>query len=485
MTATHIEREDKFDVEAHFAVPDVADLLAPGAEVRTSSQRLVSYYFDTADLDLLRAGLTLRRRTGTADSGWQLKVPHKPAREEIRLADKGRPVPAELRSLLLGVSRGHPLKQVAKLTTERSVHRLQDVDGDLLAEIDDDTVHASAGGAALTVTGWREVKVELGSGDEDLLAALGQRLRKAGARPSTASSKLARLLLGPTAAQARQARCAADAVVAYITEQQCTLVAGDLALRRQQDDVIHQTRVAARRLRSTLRTFGNLFEPDRATALDGELRWWAGLLGEVRDRQVLRDRLDRLVDELPEELALGPVRTRIHTELGREHTEHWQRLQEETAGERYLGLLESLASWVAEPPLTSMAEKPVSRLPKMVERAERKVTRRLSQANASADVDDLHRARKAAKRARYAAELIEPVTGGKAAHKLARRYQGLQDLLGEHQDSLVSAALLRRLGGKAGTTRGENGFSFGLMYEREMQRASAVRDQARREAAKS
>ncbi|MDQ3454485.1 MAG: CYTH and CHAD domain-containing protein, partial [Actinomycetota bacterium] len=457
MTASHIEREDKFDVEADFAVPDVADLLPPGAEVSTSSQRLVSYYFDTADLDLLRAGLTLRRRTGDADQGWQLKVPHKPAREEIRLPDKGRSVPAELRSVLLGVSRRRPLKQVAKLTTERSVHRLQDVDGGLLAEIDDDTVHASAGGAALTVTGWREVEVELGNGDEDLLAALGQRLRKAGAAPSTASSKLARLLLSPTATEGASTRSALEPVLAYVAEQQLTLLAGDLALRRQQDDVIHKTRVAARRLRSTLRTFRNLFEPDRATALDGELRWFAGLLGEVRDRQVLRDRLDRLVGELPEESVLGPVRTRIHTELDRERTEHWQRLQEEMTGERYLGLLESLASWVAEPPFASNADKSASRLPKMVERAERKVTRRLSQANASADVDDLHRARKAAKRARYAAELIEPVTGAKAAHKLARRYQGLQDLLGEHQDSLVSAALLRRLGAKAGTTRGENG----------------------------
>lgn len=183
--------------------------------------------------------------------------------------------------------------------------------------------------------------------------------------------------------------------------------------------------------------------------------------------------------------ALGTVRTRIHTELDHEHTEHWQRLQDEMSGERYLGLLESLAAWVAEPPLTSKADKSVTRLPKVVERAERKVARRLSRANSSADVDDLHSARKAAKRARYAAELIEPVTGGKAARKLAKRYQGLQDLLGEHQDSLVSAALLRRLGVKAGTTRGENGFSFGLMYEREMQSASAVRDQARREAAKS
>jgi len=147
-------------------------------------------------------------------------------------------------------------------------------------------------------------------------------------------------------------------------------------------------------------------------------------------------------------------------------------------------LLDSVAAWMAEPPLTSRADKSVSQLGKMVKRAERKVSKRLSQANTSGDFEELHSARKAAKRARYAAELVEPVTGGKSSRKLANRYQGLQDLLGEHQDSLVSAELLRRLGAKAGTTRGENGFSFGILYEREQQRALAVREQAHREAAR-
>ena len=40
--------------------------------------------------------------------------------------------------------------------------------------------------------------------------------------------------------------------------------------------------------------------------------------------------------------------------------------------------------------------------------------------------------------------------GPKTATAHADRYQRLQDLLGEHQDSLVSAEVLRRLGAKAG-----------------------------------
>lgn len=492
MENSHVEIEDKFDVDPSFVVPDLAPLLPPETRVTTSSEQLRSSYFDTAGHDLLRAQMTLRRRTGTTDTGWQLKVPHKPAREEIRLPGLGKAVPKRLEQLLLGVTRGQPLRPVATVTTERSVHRYVDVDGNTLAEIDDDTVHASVGGAAATIMTWREVEVELRDGDQSLLKALGKRLRKAGAAPAASASKLARVLTHASPSEGAPAAgdpppaadgSAAGPLIAYLSEQHRVLLAGDLALRRDIDEVIHKTRVAARRLRSTLRTFRVLFDPDSATDLDAELRWFAGLLGEVRDRQVLRARLQRLVDELPDELVWGPVRARIDTELRQEQTRHWRRLKAAMAAPRYLALLDSLAAWTSAPPLTRQAGKPVSTLARMVEHTERKVYRRLAEANETGDVDLLHRARKAAKRARYAAELAEPVTGGKVARRIARRYQRLQDLLGEHQDIQVSTELLRRLGAKAGTALDENGFTFGLLYEREQDNAKSVREQARRVAA--
>jgi len=38
-------------------------------------QLLDAIYYDTADLRLIRAGITLRRRTGGEDAGWHLKLP--------------------------------------------------------------------------------------------------------------------------------------------------------------------------------------------------------------------------------------------------------------------------------------------------------------------------------------------------------------------------------------------------------------------------
>jgi CHAD domain-containing protein len=95
-----------------------------------------------------------------------------------------------------------------------------------------------------------------------------------------------------------------------------------------------------------------------------------------------------------------------------------------------------------------------------------------------ADDAALHGARKAAKRARYAAEAAAPVLGRKAAKARIARFRAVQEVLGEHQDSLVAADLLRRMGAVAGTTPGQNGFTYGLLYAREQQLASAARRDA-------
>jgi CHAD domain-containing protein len=55
---------------------------------------------------------------------------------------------------------------------------------------------------------------------------------------------------------------------------------------------------------------------------------------------------------------------------------------------------------------------------------------------------ELHRIRILAKRARYAAEAAEPV-GGKRAAAFARLATRLQDVLGEHQDSINAQTWLR------------------------------------------
>lgn len=500
MIESMVERELKFEVGPDVVIPDLSSFAPEGGSVETAVERLNSDYFDTADHALLKAHITLRRRTGTTDTGWQLKIPHPPFREEIRAeltADST--VPAELQNLLLGVLRGQPLTQVASVRTQRSATRLLDAHGHRLAEIADDLVHASSAGKTATASSWREVEIEVAEDGLALLDTIGKRLRKAGAQPSASTSKLSRALAENTLAattitkpnkhnrkpkgkkaKRRTTATAGEVVAGYLAQQQQALVAGDVALRRSDANVIHKTRVATRRLRSTLRVYGRLFDADRAASLDGELRWYAALLGEVRDRQVQRKRLDSMLEDLDETLQLGPVRARVQTELDREQREHWQSLQHELTGQRYLALLADVDAFVSRPPWTDAAGKPARAMVELLAQAEKRVSRRLDHANAAEDIELLHGARKAAKRARYAAEAAEPVIGPEAAAAHAERYRQLQDLLGEHQDSLVTADLLRRLGAQAGTMPGENGFAFGVLYEREARAAATARAEARR-----
>ena len=74
------ERELKFDVVADWRLPDPSRLVPRGGSVQREVVHIETTYFDTASRDLLRSRLTLRRRTGDTDAGWQLKVPAGDAR---------------------------------------------------------------------------------------------------------------------------------------------------------------------------------------------------------------------------------------------------------------------------------------------------------------------------------------------------------------------------------------------------------------------
>lgn len=469
------EREDKFHVDLGFVVPDLADLLPDGGRVETATHHLVNTYYDTASGDLRRMRLTLRKRVGGEDAGWHLKLPSGAARTEIRSSSRGRAVPKALAEPLLGVRRGEELSPVATISTTRYLLKLLDAAGLLLAEVADDQVESSTVGNESTLRSWREVEVELGpAGDEELLGRIGQRLVEWGASPSPFASKLGQAL-GSAAAAAPipDPDTLAGVLVAYLSTQCDAIVAGDLGLRLGRP-VVHPTRVALRRLRSTLRVFGPLFDEAQANELEGELVWLAGLLGEVRDREVLSARLLSHVAALPAEYVLGPVTAQIQSVLTAEQARYLKQVTQALRGERYLALLVTLHQWRTDPPFTASASGSPDTVKKYVNKAERKVYRRL--ASAGGDAEALHRARKAGKRYRYAAELSEPVLGKRAA-KAVEHGKHLQQLLGEHQDSVVAAAFLRAQGAATATSPAQNGFTYGILLAQEWQRAEEIRRQ--------
>jgi CHAD domain-containing protein len=265
--------------------------------------------------------------------------------------------------------------------------------------------------------------------------------------------------------------------VKYVDAQLDEIVAGDIGLRRGQDP-IHDTRVAMRRLRSTLRVFGKVLDRSAVGELEDELKWIAALLGEVRDCQVQRKRFTEALDELPEELVLGPVRSRVRSDLQAIELPARAVVREAMDSPRYLAILAVLRKWRVEPPVdpdTSTKE-----LLKRARKSQKKADKRLAAALTDGDDAMLHRARKASKRARYAAELCRELGSSKQTKQTAKHYKGFQSVLGDHQDAVVASAALRRMGVAAGTTVGENGFTFGLLLARERGIAEECRRKARK-----
>jgi len=196
----HIETELKFEVSGDFVLPDLGSL--PGSVAVTDPEvfLLVATYLDTADLRLAKASITLRRRTGGTDAGWHLKLPVTAGtRRELQvpLGDDATAVPAQLASRVSTWVRDEPLQVVAVLETRRTVRRLVGRGGETLAEVADDAVTGRVpgrGDAPAEPATWREIEIELVGGGPEILAAAQARMTAAGARPSSAASKLGRLL---------------------------------------------------------------------------------------------------------------------------------------------------------------------------------------------------------------------------------------------------------------------------------------------------
>ncbi|MEV6672817.1 CYTH and CHAD domain-containing protein [Streptomyces sp. NPDC051162] len=485
-TVREIERKYEGHGAKRARLPDLSRVAATVTDQGT--QKLDAVYYDTEDRRLADAHITLRRRTGGKDAGWHLKLPVGPGvRDEIR-APLSPAVPRELTDLVRSRIRHAELAPVVRIVSRRTVRLLLDDDGTLLAEASEDAVTADR----LTRDGrsarWTEVEVELGEGtDPAFLDTVERRLRKAGLRPSKAPSKLARALAEtdpapPKAVRKRAVRkrperlTAGDHVLAYAREQTDALLALDPAVRGRAEDSVHQMRVATRRLRSAFRTYGEVLDRKVTDPVGAELKWLAAELGVDRDREVLAERLADRLAEVAGTLVLGPVAARLRVAAAGRRKGSRKRLAALLDSDRYLTLLDTLDALLADPPLRPAAARPPREvLAAAVLRDYGRLASRVEHALATGPGPErdtvLHDARKAAKRARYAAEAAQPALG-KPAKRFAAHMKSVQTLLGDHQDSVMARAALRTLAAQAHAA-GESTFTLGLLYGREERRAAA------------
>jgi CHAD domain-containing protein len=462
--------------------PDLRDVKGVGSVRDDPAFEMRATYYDTDDLRLASRGVTLRRREGGDDAGWHLKV-RVAADSRVEIARPLEPgaatVPDELADDVLGITHGRPLEAVVDLTTVREEHHLVDGDRREVAVVAVDQVTARTLRSPRTSeSNWAELEVELVDGPPAVLDRVAKVLVATGAQPSSWWSKLGHALDHQVDdASAAPLDTAGDVVLAYLREHVAELQMRDVAVRTSQPEGVHKMRVATRRLRATLATFRPYLDSLRWEDARGELKWIGGLLGAVRDLDVLQERLLAEIDELDPLLVIGPVRARLRRELGARHQEAEEALADALGSQRYLELLEELSSLLADPPLTGRARRKPARVADRVDRVLQRFDRALrhaDDASGPADRDTrLHEVRKAAKRVRYAAEAARPV-GGKDAKRLAARMEEVQELLGEHNDAVTARPVLRELGVLA-YLGNENGFTFGLLSGVEHERAERSR----------
>jgi CHAD domain-containing protein len=490
MSTSMTEIERKYEADVGTVLPDLTGLPEVASESGLEEIQLEAEYYDTADLRLLGAGITLRRRRGGSDEGWHLKLPAGPdARQELhRPLGRSRVVPAEFARLVRVHARTAKLAPVARIATVRRQRVLLDEAGNSLAEVADDTVSAQSLGEVTTLSQWREIEVELTGGGRRLLTAADARLKEAGLRPPGYAAKLERALAGrqPAAparprAAGRKAR-AGDVVLAYVAEEAAAMKAADPRVRRDEPDSVHQMRVASRRLRSALQTFRSVLPPDSTEHLRAELKWLGEVLGQARDGEVLIGHVQGLLEQVPPDLVLGPVPASVTGYLAPRQAAARRAAVRALDSPRYLALLDELDALIAAPPATEAAAGPARSLRADVRRAYRRLRKRARHARgrpAGPELDTaLHETRKAAKRARYAADALAP-SAGPAAEQFAAQMKHLQSVLGDHHDTVVARAAIRDLGTRAHTA-GENAFTYGLLYQLDAGAAAELSDEAGR-----
>jgi CHAD domain-containing protein len=477
------EKELKLSAPPSLRLPDLDGIADGITAVPREPVTTRATYLDTDDLRLARAGVTLRHRTG---EGWTVKLPADSnggslVDSELTFSgDVRRPAPDAL-ELVRAFARSAPLAPQARLRTVRRVVELRDEEDALVAEVCDDEVSVLDG--RRVAARFRELEVELRpGGSKDLVERVADALREAGAGPPEQTPKLVRAL-GPRAEEP------ADAVVADAGEGTAGALVGralaaSVARLMEHDPVVrldadtegvHQMRVATRRLRSDLRTFAPFLDEGWSADLRTELGWLAGLLGRVRDADVLLDRLRRRISSLPDASAAGAAS--VLDALAGEREAALAELLEALRGDRYVELLDRLVLAVREPPL---AEAAAGTAEDVLPEAARDRWHRLAKAakalGRNPSVHDLHAVRIRTKRCRYAVEAIEPVLG-KRASSFARDLARLQDRLGELNDAAVADGWLREFGRRR---RGAAVFAAGELAGLELADAERARKRWRK-----
>lgn len=468
---------------------------APSVAYQPQPKRTITEtYYDTADWRLHRAGLTLGLRCDDGEHAVSLNRLEGVDRVGPQAEIEERLPGCEVESLLASDGRagawvralvgGRPLLPLFTLDSTRQPYLiLTGAEQVGAVTLDDTRIPLPEDREPTRIN---RVRVELDPDQVEVLRPYLEDLRAAcrltpAMTPEFEAGLLARGLipqrepdLGSTTVLA--SHTVGELAFAMLRRQFMAFRKNEPAARIGEDDeALHDMRVAARRMRAAISLFSPAL-PAHTEPLREELRWIGGVLGEVRDADIQLERLAAWAQDADEtQVASLQMLSRIlekHRQRARE------RLLRALDSRRYQRLVERFTSMLQRGPLRrSMNSRTpaLALLPEMIAAHHARVVKLGDRLKPDSPPQAYHRLRIRCKRLRYAVEFSREAYGPPAV-EFAEVMVGMQDLLGLHQDAYVAVGSLEELlGREARRLPPQAVFLMGQIAQRYMQEAARLR----------
>jgi inorganic triphosphatase YgiF len=446
------------EIELKFlcAAEDLPRILAAAPAGEDETRDLASTYFDTPDLSLQKQGVSLRVRESKGRRVQTLKRGVGLAREEHEAAVEGdRPDPTlgPLQDLLPN-GEAVALSPAFDVRVTRRQRLVRYREAEIELALDEGEVRGGERVAPIS-----EVELELKSGKPEALFELARELDAAAPLYLSFDSKSARgqaLVAGAPLQARRKERVelprgttAAEAFQATARNALGQIAANAAVLREGPDpEAIHQLRVAARRLRSAISTFGPLLGEDEAEAVKTELRWLAQACDAARNLDVLAERIAEAAKGMsPPPEGLDALVAEVEAARGRASAE----AADAARSGRFRRLMIDITAWIETGGWLSDEEgrdvreqKATAFAAHALDRRRRKL-RKLARDLEKASDEARHDARIEAKKLRYASETFASLFAEKATSRFVARLKDLQEELGALNDAATAEPLLAGL----------------------------------------
>ena len=292
----------------------------------------------------------------------------------------------------------------------------------------------------------------------------------------------------------------ADVLVAMLARLTGELQRWDFAVRIDAPDSVHQLRVRSRALRAVLQAARGFVTEDVVADLEQRLKGVARVLGDARDQEVARQRLDVLLEAQPSGVVTEQAKQELRAAADQLGVVAGRTVRRELDGAAYLQLVRDLRVLAAGQDITEEAAQLSAKdfaktvLGAALNRVLVSANAKVPDADVTTDVSDMaaevgrritlpgldamqtaaafdvvHETRKAAKSARYVSEALghAHATAGKKRVRAAAVAKDYQDDLGVITDAAVMEEWLARASRSFQRT-GKDRYAVGLLHGMEL-----------------